>query len=127
MKVELFTLCDYVSNNEGSLTIIDTFETIEADKFPWRAYFGVALKVYLSNPQSETLKLNMHIHKSDSTDNIFNAMQEMRIKDAHKMVMAGNIKGLIFDTPGLYHFVVSLEDKSIVDYAFLVKQSNNGK
>lgn len=127
MKVELFTLCDYVSNNEGRLTIIDTFETIEADKFPWRAYFGVALKVYLSNPQSEILKLNMSIHKNGTVDNIFNAMQEMRIKDAHKMVMAGNIKGLIFDTPGLYHFVVSLEDAPIVDYVFSVKQSDNEK
>ena len=127
MKVELFTLCDYVSNHNGHLTIIDTFETIEADKFPWRSYFGVALKVHLSNPQSEVLKLNIYIHKDGNLERNFNATQEMTVQDAHKMVMAGNIKGLIFDAPGIYHFKVSLEERQIVDYTFSVKQTGKEK
>ena len=36
MTVGLFVLCDYAKNDNGRLTIVDTFDSIRASKLPWR-------------------------------------------------------------------------------------------
>ncbi len=116
MKVDLFTLCDYASNNNGRLCIIDTFDEIVADNFPWRAYFGVALKLRISEDEKNGGEVRMIIADENGVD-IFNAITPLT-EGYGKLTMAGNIKGLIFDIPGEYKFTVSYNGSVIIEKKF---------
>lgn len=126
MKIELFTLCDYVSNNNGKLTIVNTFDALTASKFPWRAYFGVAIKIDLAEAKAENSQFAMHIHKEgDEQTRLFNVNTTIKPQEMDKLVFAGNIKGLIFAEPGVYHYVISIDDDILLDYLFTVNSQTH--
>lgn len=124
MNIDLFTLCDYVSNHNGQLTIIDTFDSLNAHKFPWRAYFGIAVKMDIQ--KNITDNFNICIYKDDVPENkLFNMSTPFNSKESGKFVFAGNIKGLIFEEAGLYHCTLCIGDSVIKDYEFHVNQQKN--
>ena len=129
MEVELFALCDYAVNNGGKLTIVGTFDTLTAPKFPWRAYFGVAVKLNMEGEPLVKQSFDMYIYREGDKENrIFEARTPLEPKDAEKMVLAGNIKGLIFGEPARYHYVLAVDDNLLGDYEFnVVLKYEDGK
>lgn len=121
MKVELLTLCEYAANNGGKLTIVDTIDEILVDKFPWRAYFGIAMKIDMTDsPDKGTLSLA--IHEANSTKNLFMSECHFESEGTTKIVAAGNVKGLIFQEAGTYIFSLSSEAEILGTISFLVRE-----
>lgn len=120
MKVEISTLCEYASEHSGQLTIVDTFDTIFASKFPWRAYFHFVAKINLEGTQKDYQTIRMAIVKADdSRENLFEAHGAYR-KDtnAEKMNLVAGLKGLIFNSPGEYRFLVFFDNDRVIDHPF---------
>lgn len=126
MKIELFTLCNFAANNNGKLTIVDTIDSFVADKFPWRAYFGIALKLKLDSEVKESGDDNrfaMYLCKEGESERMFTAETMLDTVKDDKVVLAANIKGLIFKSAGIYHFYLKLGETILEDYTFEVKEN----
>ena len=121
MNIDFLTLCDFVSNNSGKLTIIDTFDDMYADKFPWRAYFGIAIKMsFKEKPKSGTFC--MCIIEENNNTPIFQAETNISGTSPEKLVIASNIKGLIFETAGTYILKLQVDNKILRQHTFRVQQ-----
>ena len=120
MKIELFTLCEFAANNNGKLTIVDTIDSFIADKFPWRAYFGIALKLGLDydiKHSGNDRHFSIYLCKEVENQRFFTAETMLNTVKDDKVVLAANIKGLILKSPGIYHFYLKM-DYSIFEYYF---------
>lgn len=126
MTTELFALGEYVSNHNGRLSIIDTFDAIQAEHFPWRAYFGIAVKISVAPDDTSREMLYMRIVSDNGKTVLFETSTKLTQpadKKGGKLVIASNVKGLIFPEPGLYHFCIMADAERITDYVFEVKSS----
>lgn len=119
MKLEICTLCEYASEHNGRLTIVDTFDAIVASKFPWRAYFHFAAKISIESNQKEYQKIRMLIMKSDSLEILFDTSGSYNYVDkTEKINLLAGFKGIIFSTPGEYKFQVYFDDDLVIDHPF---------
>ncbi len=120
MKLEICTLCEYASEHNGRLTIVDTFDAIAASKFPWRAYFHFAAKIDIEDNQKEYQKIRMLILKSDDNREILfdTSGSYNHIDKAEKMNLLAGFKGIIFNTLGEYKFQVFFDDDLVIDHSF---------
>lgn len=119
MKIELFTLCEYSSNHDGSLTIVNTLDRIETDKLPWRAYFGFAIKGIILHSQPSDTILTFQISKKDSDKVLFQTTFPI-IDKIGRFAASGNLRGFIFEEEGDYLFQVSSNHGLNIDYPFIV-------
>lgn len=118
MNIEICTLCEYASEHEGRLTIVDTFDAISASKFPWRAYFHFASKINFENEHKTYRKIKMIII-DDRQRVLFEADGPYEgHAEVDKMNLVAGFKGLIFDNPGVHRFQVLFDEDMIVDYPF---------
>lgn len=107
MKVVLFTLCEGVFNTDGRLTIVNTFEDILSNEYPWKGQLGVALKLLVPKNEPGEYDIQVCIKKAigDQTLHQLNAHlsfpQEKEQHDVH-IAMASNIQGLLLPAPGNY-------------------------
>lgn len=122
MNPEILTLCEYASEHNGHLTIIDTFDAIVATKFPWRAYFYIAAKVNISDCNINCKTISMEIVSSDrSTKAIFETSSPFdRPQECGKLNLVSGFKGLIFEQAGDYNFRIYLDKSVIADCQFKV-------
>lgn len=119
MKLEICTLCEYASEHNGRLTIVDTFDAIVASKFPWRAYFHFAAKISIESDQKEYQKIRMLIMKSDSFEILFDTSGSYNYVDkTEKINLLAGFKGIIFSAPGEYKFQVYFDDDLVIDHPF---------
>lgn len=119
MKLEICTLCEYASEHNGRLTIVDTFDAIVASKFPWRAYFHFAAKISIESDQKVYQKIRMLIMKSDSLEILFDTSGSYNYVDkTEKINLLAGFKGIIFSTPGEYKFQVYFDDDLVIDHPF---------
>ena len=119
MKLEICTLCEYASEHNGRLTIVDTFDAIVASKFPWRAYFHFAAKLSIESDQKEYQKIRMLIMKSDSFEILFDTSGSYNYVDkTEKINLLAGFKGIIFSAPGEYKFQVYFDDDLVIDHPF---------
>ena len=126
MKIELFSLCEYATNNDGKLTIVNTIDRFIADKFPWRAYFGLALKLGLDSDIKDSnndSRFSIYLCKEGEDERLFTAETMLNTVKDEKVVLAANIKGLIFKAAGIYHFYLKLGETILEDYTFEVKEN----
>lgn len=119
MKIELFTFCNYAANDNGRLTIVDTLETIQCERLPWRAYFGFALKIAVSGNEPAE-KLRFTLCKKGEKKSVFDTEAPFEPKGHNTMALAGNLRGLVFQTPGEYIFEVKLDETIIGTYKLTV-------
>lgn len=124
MTIDLFTLCEFASNNAGSLTIVNTLDRISADHLPWRAYIAFAIKGALpAGSQSET-KLKLKIFQQENKSIIFET--EIAIPPTvGSFVAAGNLRGLIINEAGKYVFQLSDQCGFDRDYIFNVETADS--
>ena len=126
MTVELFVLCDYAKNDNGRLTIVDTFDSIRAARLPWRAYFGFALKMQASPDDLDGKELTLKIASQENPDAvIFETVTKLTSSQKKgSLSIAGNLKGLIFEQSGLHDFKVLLGGQEIYSHPFMVEVEN---
>lgn len=120
MKIEICTLCEYASEHDGRLTIVDTFDTIVALKFPWRAYFHFVAKINIEDNQIDYQKIRMLIlNANDSQEILFDTSGSYSHNDtAEKMNLLAGFKGIIFNARGDYKFQVFFDDDLVIDHPF---------
>lgn len=120
MKTEILTLCDYASDNEGKLTIVGTFDTIIASKFPWRTYFYAVARIDLEEniPIDKSLTISI-VSKNDEDEEIFTTSETIT-QESYKLNIVAGFKGLIFETSGNYAFRVTIDNNIITEYLFKV-------
>lgn len=121
------TLCEYASENNGRLTIVDAFDTIIAAKLPWRAYFSVASRIDFTGCEINCKTVSMRIVSAkDASKVVFEADSPFeRPKDFGKLNMVAGFKGLIFTEAGDYLFTISLDDSIIAECPFKVINKEN--
>lgn len=129
MKSEIMTLCEYASENNGRLTIVDAFDTIMATKFPWRAYFSVASRIDLTDCKTNCETVSMKIFSAnDSSKVVFEADSPFeRPEDFGKLNMVAGFKGLIFTEAGDYLFTINMDGTVIAECPFKVIDKRNEK
>jgi len=127
MKSEIFTLCEYASEHNGHLTIVDTFDAIIATKLPWRAYFSVASKIDLNDYAGEYETVSMRVVSAKDLDKVvFEASSPFNHPESFgKLNMVANFKGLIFEESGEYLFRILFDSTIIAECAFKVILKNN--
>lgn len=126
MTVDIFALCDYAKNDNGRLTIVDTFDSIKASKLPWRAYFGFALKLRAGSDDLDGKELKLMISSQANPDAaIFETATKLTSGQKKGLLsIAGNLKGLIFEQAGQYDFKVLIDNQEIYSYSFMVEVEN---
>lgn len=126
MKPEILTLCEYASEHNGQLTIVDTFDAIAALKFPWRAYFYVAAKIDLDGCDIDYKTMSLCVvSKEEPAKPVFEASSKFaRPDDMGKLVVVAGLKGLIFESAGEYCFRIKLDNTTIAEYPFKVSLRN---
>lgn len=122
MVVVFFALCDYAKNDGGRLTIVDTFDNIRAEKLPWRAYFGFAMKLHVNPEDFNGKELILKIFNQEHPDSpLFCTSTELASEGKKgQLSVAGNLKGLLFENTGVHDFKVYLDDHEIFTYTFSV-------
>lgn len=126
--VEILTLCEYASEHEGRLTIIDTFDAIGATKFPWRAYFYVATKIGITHDLSDYKTISLKIFSLTEPNKIvFETSSKFEpTKNLGKINLVAGFKGLIFENAGDYTFRICLDNDMIAECLFKVVLKENG-
>lgn len=127
MKVEISTLCEYASEHNGHLTIVDTFDTIAAMRMPWRAYFYYVARFVLDEDTKEHKKLVISIVDGDGSK-LFETSNPYDKKGGwEKSNLVAGFKGLIFQKEGNYKLCVDIDNEVVVEHEFKVIIRNNGK
>jgi hypothetical protein len=118
MKLEICTLCEYASEHNGRLTIVDSFDVIVASKLPWRAYFHFVAKINIENNQKKYQEIRMRIIKADDSNEIlFETKGSYNHSDkAEKMNLLAGLKGIIFNSLGEYKFQVFFDNDLLIDH-----------
>lgn len=124
MVPEILTLCEYASDHNGQLTIVDTYDAIAATKFPWRAYFYIAARINISDCNTDYKRITMKILSSGEPSKVIFETDSPfeRPKNAGKICLVAGFKGLIFENAGNYCFQIYLDDTIIADCPFKVIQ-----
>lgn len=126
MRIDIVALCEYASENEGKLTIVDTFDTIRAEKLPWREYFYVVAKIVLNKQDLWPSEIWLVIEKDNhSEEPVFKTCFPQNKADAlssgsNKLNIVAGFKGLIFDAEGDYNFRVKFDNQVILSHPFKV-------
>lgn len=133
MKIDIITICDYAKIERGCLSIIDSRDFLEVPRFPWRVYFGIAVKGTLMHDVPKGSFYVLTIFKKEDIEEADNGnLSDNRIvfkttspaiEDKGKFAIAGNIRGLIFNEAGDYIFRIESSDRVKADYTFRVVQS----
>ena len=122
MKSGILTLCEYASEHNGRLSIIDTFDVLAAKKFPWRAYFSIAALIDISDYKGvyDTISLNI-FPSADIKQSIFEATSPFnKSSETNKVSVVAGLKGLIFEHEGDYTLQINLDDTPIAELPFKV-------
>lgn len=137
MKIDIITICDYAKIDNGRLSIVDSRDFLEVPKFPRRVYIGIAVKGTLIHDMPDDSYYILSIFKKEdieaadngslSENKIVFQTKSPAIKDKGKFAIAGNIRGLIFNSPGDYIFRIQSSDGVNCDYGFSVIQSKENK
>lgn len=126
MKIEICTLCEYASEHNGRITIVDTLDAIIALKLPWRAYFYFVTKIKLENKKKSYQNIKMRIVKENDEQEILfeaNGSYDSNI-DNEKMNLIAGFNGIVFNESGEYNFQVFFDEENIVNHTFNVVLKN---
>lgn len=123
MRTDILTLCEYASDHDGSLSILDTFDIIKASKFPWRAYFYLAARISNNDSVEDFKEISIKIYRSDNPEEIVFVTSSPceNVKDFKNLNLVTGFKGLIFNSPGFYILNICLDQKSVAELKFNVE------
>lgn len=123
MKIELFTLCEGAFNTNGRLTIVNTFEDLIANQYPWRGPLGMALKLLVLQEEVQDYSFQIRIQNRDKTQTFHEMNAELKLAQqaGHgdvRIALATNIQGLLLPVAGEYLVVISVNGNPLQTYSF---------
>lgn len=126
MTPNIFTLCHYASEHNGSLTIVDTFDRIKAHKFPWRDDFYVVSKFRIDEKYSSHKEILLKIFSLiNERKVIFETKNNFEYdKSRTELNIIAEFRGLIFENEGKYAFCIYLDNKLMGEYQFNVSSED---
>ena len=68
MEIEVFTICDYAQDNGGKMTIVGTFDVINASTIPFLHPCFVALRLRFQKSEAGHHKVVMKLSDKDSKE-----------------------------------------------------------
>ncbi len=101
---------------------MDTFDTISATKFPWRAYFYMAAKIINDDQTGDYEKISIKIFPSSKPDDVIfkTSGTFAKSKDFTSLNIVTGFKGMIFNSPGDYILTICFDDTVIAELPFKV-------
>lgn len=126
MKIEICTLCEYASEHNGRITIVDTLDAIIALKLPWRAYFYFVTKIKLENKKKSYQNIKMRIVKENNEQEILFEANGSYVSNINneKMNLIAGFNGIVFNESGEYNFQVFFDEENIVNHTFKLVLKN---
>ena len=123
MKVDLFTLCEGAYNTNGRLTIVNTFEDIISNQYPWRGQLGMALKIFVSREDAGEHDMKVSIESGAGNQKLHEMNAHLSFPTGEKandihVAMATNIQGLLIQTPGEYKVVIVVDGSELYSFPF---------
>lgn len=123
MKVELFTLCEGAFNTNGRLTIVNTFEDIVSNQYPWRGQLGMALKIFVAKEEAGEHDLKVSIESCAGNQKLHEMNAHMSFPTGEKandihVALATNIQGLLLQTPGEYKVIIEMDGSALHSCSF---------
>lgn len=120
MIPRIFTLCRYASLHDGSMTVVDTFDRIQAENLPYREFFYLAAKFTPEENDYEHKEMRIKIFSLiEPTKTLFETKREFKCDtDCTEVNLIAEFRGLIFEKVGAYIFCIYLDDDKISEYQF---------
>ena len=118
MKIELFTFCDFAQENSGKLTIVGTFDTIIAGKFPCiHPHLSVVIRI-----RFDLWEFSPHTFKIETRtlagENLLEPIQgNLEVKGVGNATAVSHlvftISNIHFKSQGVINFILYIDDKEI--------------
>ncbi len=131
MKTSIFTIADYVTEQNGKLIIIGSFDNWISKKFPFRTTpFGIAIKSYAEDSDYGKEKpMLIEIKLQGKEKAIFTISGKIRYpaKKIGKVTAINTmfmITSIDIEKPGIYEVICKIDNK--VQSSFFVEVKNTG-
>lgn len=113
MKTDIFTLCEGAFNKNGSLTLVNIFDNIDALKFPWTTSFGLALKLSVTPEDGGDKKMVIQFKDEAGTEILPGIPINLKITDTEDshLAIALNLQNIVFQKAGKYCVAVSIDEE----------------
>lgn len=125
MKINLFTISEGAFNKNGSLTIVNTIDTIVVGSYPSKVPIAFALKISTNEDDSGERKLAIvtkHLEKDRELSRIETVLKVPETEGNYSF--AANINGFAIPEVGTYSFAVYFDDKLASEV--MIKAKTNG-
>ncbi|MBI3140019.1 MAG: hypothetical protein HYZ15_15690 [Sphingobacteriales bacterium] len=129
METEIFTLCDFAQDNHSKLTIVGTFDSMQAAQFPVQhPSCSVACRLRFAAKESGDHDFRLRLIDSGGKEIIQPIQGNISIGEPANGQFSSvniviNFNQLKFDTPGRYSFELSIDGQWISGLPlFLTKQ-----
>lgn len=111
MRTDIFTLCEGAFNKDGSLTLVNIFDNIDAKKLPWRTTVGLALKLSVSSEDAGDKKMVIQFKDDNGSEILPNIPINLKIdnKEESHLVIAVNLQNIVFANAGHYTVVILID------------------
>ena len=129
MKLKLFSICEGAFNNQGRLTIVNTYDMISASSFPLKMALGIAMTMAFSKDDGGKHMIVLHITNMKNEAEIAKMESEVTIPQDDNggfLNFVSNVNGFVFPEAGDYNFDLTVDGTSIGGYVMKVKNSGNG-
>ena len=113
MKTDIFALCEGAFNKNGSLTLVNTFDNIDASKLPWRTTVGLALKLSVTSEDAGDKKMIIQFKDENGVEILPSIPINLKIldkEDSH-LVIALNLQNIVFTNAGHFCVTVLIDEK----------------
>ena len=116
MEVEIFTLCDFAQDNNSKLTIVGTFDSINARQFPvTHPICSIACRLRFAAKESGAHHFRLRLIDTSGKEIIQPVQGEINIAPPSNSQFASiniviNFNQLQFEKPGRYSFELYLDD-----------------
>lgn len=125
MEIEIFTLCDYATDNAGKLTIVGTFDNITTPSLPVMQQLGIAIRLRFSGNQAgnHAMELKITDPNKGAIGNIngnLNVAPPAEPLTYTSINMALNL-GIEIKTKGVYKIEFHLDNEFQSGLSFLVR------
>ena len=117
MEIEIFTLCDFAQDNNSKLTVVGTFDSINAKLFPFvQQSFSVACRLRFSEKETggHDVRLRFTDGKRDEVIKpIEGQMNIVKPKNGQYSAvnLVFNFNQVKFEKPGRYSFELFIDDE----------------
>lgn len=116
MEIEIFTLSDFAQDNNSKLTIVGTFDSIQAKQFPVvHPACSVATRLRFSSKEAGNHDFRLRLIDSDDNELIQPIEGNINIPPADKnrnltsINVVANFNQLKFEKPGRYSFELYID------------------